>query len=74
VTLGQRQEKAKVYLFSQAPVPPADNATRYIKQYNSKASVTESEPEDMTTGNEMGECSHAKNATYYRHVNGFDIY
>jgi len=28
-------------------------------------SANESEPEDMT-GNEMGEGSHAKNATYYR--------
>jgi len=28
-------------------------------------SANESEPQDMT-GNEIGECSHAKNATYYR--------
>ena len=29
-------------------------------------SANESEPQDITTGNEMGEGSHAKNATYYR--------
>jgi hypothetical protein len=30
------------------------------------SSVNESETQDITTGNEMGEDSHAKNATYYR--------
>jgi len=29
-------------------------------------SANESETQDITTGNEMGEGSHAKNATYYR--------
>jgi len=29
-------------------------------------SANEAEPQDITTGNEMGEGSHVKNATYYR--------
>jgi hypothetical protein len=28
--------------------------------------ANESKPQDITTGNEMGEGSYAKNATYYR--------
>jgi hypothetical protein len=67
VTSGQRARKRRKYIYFDQllfllPMMQRDTSGNITPP----PSANESEAQDITTGNEMGECSYAKNATYCR--------
>jgi hypothetical protein len=68
VTSGQDARKSRKYIYFDQLLflLPMMQQRDTSDNITPPPSANESEPQDITTGNEMGEGSYAKNATYYR--------
>jgi hypothetical protein len=68
VTSGQgaRKRRKYIYFYQLLFLLPIMQQRDRSGNITPPSSANESEPQDITTRNEMGEGSHAKNATYYR--------